>query len=61
VKNIPVVLHSTKILDESELEFFRDNTVSIFPKQSLTLPDSATRIRELMTTLARHGRVNDER
>ena len=56
--DIPVVLHSTKILDESELKFFSDNTVAIFPKQSLTLPDSAARIKELMATLAKHARTN---
>ena len=54
---IPVVFHSTKILDEVELKFFRDNTIAIFPKQSLTLPDSAERIRELMKTLGEHARV----
>jgi CheY-like chemotaxis protein len=56
--NIPVVLHSTKILDESEVKFFADNTIAIFPKQSLTLPDSATRIKELMTTIAQHSRID---
>lgn len=55
---VPVIFHSTKILDESELKFFGDNTIAIFPKQSLTLPDSATRIRELMATLAKHARSN---
>jgi signal transduction histidine kinase/CheY-like chemotaxis protein len=54
---IPVVLHSTKILDEAELKFFTENTIAIFPKQSLTLPDSTTRIKELMSTLARHART----
>jgi DNA-binding response OmpR family regulator len=54
---IPVVLHSTKILDAEELKFFRENTIAIFPKQSLTLPDSATRIRELMKTLSRHAQA----
>jgi signal transduction histidine kinase/CheY-like chemotaxis protein len=55
---IPVVLHSTKILDESELSFFSENTIAIFPKQSLALPDSSNRIKELMTTLAQHARTN---
>jgi len=58
LKHIPVVLHSTKILDEAELNFFRENTIAIFSKQSLTLPDSAARIRELMETLAQHARTN---
>ena len=53
--NIPVVLHSTKVLGASELRFFNDNTIAIFPKQSLTLPDSEARIRELMVTLERHA------
>jgi CheY-like chemotaxis protein len=56
--HIPVILHSTKMLDESELNFFSQNTVAIFPKQSLTLPDSDTRIRELMATVAQHARSN---
>jgi CheY-like chemotaxis protein len=51
----PVVLHSTKILDASELEFFKENTIAIFPKQVLTLPDAALRVRELMDTLAAHS------
>ncbi len=58
LKCVPVVLHSTKVLDESELKFFKDNTIAIFSKQSLTLPDSASRIRELIDTLARHARTN---
>ena len=55
VKSIPVVLHSTKVLDKAELEFFSDNAVTIFPKQSLTLPDCAIRISELMATLTQHA------
>ncbi|MGA7155350.1 MAG: ATP-binding protein [Acidobacteriaceae bacterium] len=51
-----VVLHSTKILDGPELEFFKNNTIAIFPKQALTLPDSAQRVRELMDTLAAHSK-----
>ena len=50
----PVVLHSTKILSDSELEFFSKNTIAIFAKQMLTLPDSAMRVRELLGTLAAH-------
>jgi CheY-like chemotaxis protein len=57
-RNIPVVLHSTKILDDSELTFFKDNTIAIFPKQSLTLPDCAIRIRDLTSTLTKHARAN---
>ena len=55
---VPVVLHSTKVLDEPELKFFNANNVTIFPKQSLTLADSASRIKELLLTLTRHARVN---
>jgi DNA-binding response OmpR family regulator len=51
-----VVLHSTKILDAHELEYFEKNTIAIFPKQSLTLPDAPVRVRELMDTLASHTR-----
>ncbi|MDE1162299.1 MAG: ATP-binding protein [Acidobacteriaceae bacterium] len=54
LREIPVVLHSTKALDAEELAFFRENTIAIFPKQSLTLPDSALRVRELLLTLASH-------
>jgi signal transduction histidine kinase/DNA-binding response OmpR family regulator len=53
---VPVVLHSTKMLDGAELEFFRENTIAIFPKQYLTLPDAGSRVRELMDTLASHAR-----
>jgi len=58
LKDTPVVLHSTKLLEEDELKFFRENTIAIFSKQSLTLPDSAARIRELMDTLAQHARTD---
>ncbi|GAC1649992.1 MAG: ATP-binding protein [Acidobacteriaceae bacterium] len=53
----PVVLHSTKVLDEAELRFFRENAAVVFPKQSLAHGDSAARIRELMDTLVAHGRA----
>ncbi|GAC1416184.1 MAG: hypothetical protein NVSMB62_05420 [Acidobacteriaceae bacterium] len=49
-----VVLHSTKVLDDAELEYFKRNTIAIFPKQTLTMPDSAQRVRELMQTLTAH-------
>jgi CheY-like chemotaxis protein len=54
----PVVFHSTKILEDTELKFFKENTIAIFSKQSLTLPDSAARIRELLDTLAAHAGLN---
>lgn len=50
----PVVLHSTKVLDEAELAYFRQNTIAIFPKQILAMPDSSQRVRELMETLTAH-------
>lgn len=53
--SIPVVLHSTKILDEAERDFFMQHNVAIFPKQALTLPDSTQRVRELMETLTAHA------
>lgn len=54
---IPVVLHSTKALDDDELRFFRDHSIAIFPKQVLTLPDSAQRLRELIVTMTAHARI----
>lgn len=58
--DIPIVLHSTKTLDEAELRLCRENSVTIFPKQSLTLPDAAIRLREIIHTLAAHTRVKAE-
>lgn len=52
-----IVLHSTKTLDESELRLFSGNLIAIFPKQALTLPDSAARLRDLMATLTAHARA----
>ena len=54
---IPVVLHSTKTLDEDELRFFHDNSIAIFPKHVLTLPDSAERLKELIGTMTAHARA----
>ncbi len=53
--HIPVVVHSTKTFDEAELRFFREQSISVFPKQALTLPDSAIRLRELMQALTAHA------
>jgi signal transduction histidine kinase/CheY-like chemotaxis protein len=53
--HVPVVVHSTKVFDEAELRFFRDQSVTIFPKQALTPPDSAIRLRELMHALTAHA------
>ena len=55
---VPIVLHSTKTLDPSELNFFSENRVVIFAKQSLTLPDSSIRIKELMAALVEPVRAD---
>ncbi len=55
----PIVLHSTKTLDDAELHLCRENSVAIFPKQSLTLPDSALRLRDLIHTLSSHSRAEN--
>jgi signal transduction histidine kinase/CheY-like chemotaxis protein len=55
--DIPLVLHSTKTFDDDELRFFRAHSIAIFPKQALTLPDSVERLRELITTLTAHARI----
>jgi len=51
LKDIPVVLHSTKILDSTEQEFFRGNGVTVFSKQTLTAPDATERVTELIRTV----------
>ncbi len=53
--HIPVVVHSTKVFDEAELRFFHEHFITIFPKQALTLPDSAVRLRELLHALTTHA------
>ena len=55
--DIPIVLHSTKTLDEAEMRLCRENSVSVFTKQSLTLPDAALRLRELIHTITAHARA----
>lgn len=57
---IPIVLHSTKTLEDSELRLCRENSVAIFPKQSLTLPDAAIRLRELIHTISEHTRLKSD-
>jgi CheY-like chemotaxis protein len=54
LRGTAVVLHSTKVLEGAELEFFQQNTAAIFPKQALALPDSAVRLRDLLEALASH-------
>jgi signal transduction histidine kinase/DNA-binding response OmpR family regulator len=58
--SIPIVLHSTKTLEESELRLCRENSVAIFSKQLLTLPDAAIRLREIIHTVAAHTRAEAE-
>lgn len=55
----PIVIHSTKTMDEEELRLCRENSINIFPKQALTLPDSAVRVRELIHTLTAHARAEN--
>lgn len=57
LSGIPLVLHSTKTLDSDELSFFHTHSVSIFPKQMLTLPDSAQRLSDLIVTITAHARI----
>lgn len=54
---IPIVLHSTKTLEEPEVQLCREHSVAVFPKQSLTLPDAAIRLRELIHTVSEHARA----
>lgn len=54
LSGIPLVLHSTKTLDHEELSFFHTHSVAIFPKQILTLPDSAQRLSDLIMAMTAH-------
>ncbi|MEG9436311.1 response regulator [Edaphobacter sp. HDX4] len=51
LSDTPVVLHSTKNLDDSETAFIREQSTIIFTKQSLSLPDPADRVRRLIASL----------
>jgi CheY-like chemotaxis protein len=55
--SIPIVLHSTKTLQEADLQLCRENCVAVFPKQNLTLPDAAVRVREVIFTISEHARI----
>ena len=55
LKQTAVVLHSTKVLEGGELEFFVVNATTIFPKQSLALPDAAARVRGLLDLVISHA------
>lgn len=54
---IPIVLHSTKTLDEEEMRLCREKAVAVFPKQWLPLPDAALRLREIIHTITAHARA----
>lgn len=51
LSNTQVVLHSTKTLSDKETAYFHQNSVTIFPKQRMTLPDSGSAIRKLVEQL----------
>lgn len=55
IAHTPVILHSTKILDAAEITYFKENSVVVFPKQTLTLPDASTRVRQLIEALISHS------
>jgi signal transduction histidine kinase/DNA-binding response OmpR family regulator len=57
---LPIVLHSTKTLDEADLRLCAENSVAVFPKQSLTLADAAIRLRELIHTMSAHAPTEAE-
>jgi signal transduction histidine kinase/CheY-like chemotaxis protein len=57
IAHTPIILHSTKALEDSELRFFEDNGATLFSKQSLTLPDAPDRLRELLHSLIAHIRL----
>lgn len=59
LSGIPLVLHSTKSLDNEELSFFHTHSVAIFPKQVLTLSDSAQRLSDLIMTMTAHARIEE--
>jgi signal transduction histidine kinase/DNA-binding response OmpR family regulator len=59
LSRVPVIVHSTKTFSETELKFFHAQSITIFPKQALTLPDSAMRLRQLMETLTAHTRIEN--
>lgn len=54
LRHVPIVLHSTKTLDEADLGLLRKHNVAIFSKQTLTLSDAAVRLRDLIAGLIAH-------
>lgn len=57
----PVILHSTKDLDEQECAFYERNSVEIFAKQSLAAPDGVSRLNALLETLTSHASLEAKR
>lgn len=59
LRDIRIVLHSTKILSDSETAYFNENSVSTFPKQAMALPDSGAAIRKLVEELTQKPCTED--
>ena len=55
--NTPIILHSTKMLDEADRAMLDEHRVAVFSKQMLTQPDAPVRLRELMNTMSAHSRM----
>ena len=51
-----IILHSTKILDESDRALLDECRAAVFSKQMLTQPDAPIRLRELMNAMVAHAR-----
>ena len=51
---LPIVLHSTKLLDDADRQLVEQLGVAVFSKQMLTQPDAPVRLRELMRTMVAH-------
>ncbi len=60
LSNTRVVLHSTKTLSDKEIRYFRDNSVFIFSKQAMALPDSGSSIRKLVERLTQRPSAEDQ-
>jgi signal transduction histidine kinase/CheY-like chemotaxis protein len=55
-KDTPIILHSTKNLDDSDRAFFSEHNVALFPKQMLSLSDAGERLRDLMVSVSLQAR-----
>lgn len=47
-RNVPVIIHSSKILDSKEIELIQEQALGIFPKRSLTEEFAIKELRELL-------------